>query len=79
MARKWIVLSPGIMTLVTKLYVDEKQNKLKRGSGGKEAGAPRRLSTVLDQLGLTYDIEELGWEILASMLPNDFKKFIPQA
>lgn len=78
MARKWIVLSPGIMTLVTKLYFDEEHNSLKRGSGGKDAGAPRRLSTVLDQLGLTYDIEELGWEALASMLPKDFSKFIPQ-
>lgn len=79
MARKWVVLSPGIMTLVTKLYFDEEKSALKRGSGGKDAGAPRRLTTVLDQLGLTYDIEELGWEVLADMLPNDFKKFIPYA
>lgn len=77
MARKWVVLSPGIMTLVTKLYFDEEKGTLKRGSGGKDAGAPRRLTTVLDQLGLTYDIETLGWEALAGMLPNDFKKFIP--
>ncbi|MGY4532655.1 hypothetical protein ACVW0Y_001784 [Pseudomonas sp. TE3786] len=76
MARKWIVLSPGIMTLVTKLYFDEEQKKLKKGSGGKDAGAPRRLSTVLDQLGLTYDIEVLGWKALAGMLPHDFKKFL---
>ncbi len=75
MARKWIVLSPGIMTLVTKLYFDEEKSALKRGSGGKDAGAPRRLTTVLDQLGLTYDIEELGWEVLADMLPNDFNRF----
>lgn len=77
MARKWIVLSPGIMTLVTKLYFDEGLGRLKKGSGGKDAGAPRRLSTVLDQLGLTYDIEDLSWDALASMLPNDFKRFIP--
>lgn len=76
MARKWIVLSPGIMSLVTNLYFDEAQGRLKRGSGGKDGGAPRRLSTVLDQLGLTYDIEELSWEVLAQMLPNDFRKFI---
>lgn len=78
MARKWVVLSPGIMTLVTKLYFDEEKIALKRGSGGKGAGSPRRLITVLDQLGLTYDIEELGWEALVAMLPNDFKKFISQ-
>lgn len=76
MARKWIVLSPGIMTLVTKLYFDEQEGKLKKGSGGKDKGAPRRLSTVLDQLGLTYDIEKLEWNKLAAMLPNDFKKFM---
>jgi len=78
MARKWIVLSPGIMSLVTRLYFDDTLGKLKKGSGGKDAGAPRRLSTVLDQLGLTYDIEELSWEVLASMLPNDFKRFTSQ-
>ena len=78
MARQWIALSPGIMTLATKLYFDDEKGKLRAGSGGKGAGASRRLSTVLDQLGLTYDIEELGWEALANMLPNDFKKFIPQ-
>lgn len=78
MARQWIMLSPGIMTLVTKLYFDDEQNKLKKGSGGKNAGAPRRLSIVLEQLGLTYDIEALGWEALAAMLPNDFKRFVPQ-
>ncbi|BBT18429.1 hypothetical protein WP8S17C03_44780 [Metapseudomonas otitidis] len=79
MARKWIVLSPGIMTLVTKLYFDEVQGKLRKGSGGKEGGASRRLSTVLDQLGLTYDIEGLDWQDLAKMLPKDFSKFLPQA
>ncbi|MGE6184581.1 hypothetical protein ACLHZ2_17735 [Aeromonas media] len=76
MSRKWIVLSTGIMTLVTKLYFDEAQGKLKKGSGGKDGGAPRRLSTVLEQLDLTYDIEELGCDILAKMLPNDFRKFM---
>ena len=79
MSRKWILLSPGIMTLATKLYFDEERKKLRTGSGGKGAGASRRLSTVLDQLGLTYDIEELGWEGLAVMLPNDFKRFAPLA
>ncbi|MFK8331863.1 hypothetical protein M2D63_017805 [Pseudomonas sp. BJa5] len=77
MSRQWIVLSPGIMTLVTKLYFDEEQGALKKGSGGKGAGAPRRLSTVLDQLALTYDIEDLSWDALAQMLPNDFRKFVP--
>ncbi|PTR29555.1 hypothetical protein [Pseudomonas sp. GV085] len=78
MSRKSIVLSPGIIELFTKLYFDVVQGGLKRGSGGKSAGSPRRLSTVLDQLSLTYDIETLGWSVLASMLPNDFKKFIPE-
>lgn len=78
MARKWIVLSPGVMNLVTKLYFDAEAKRLKRGSGGKGAGAPRRLSTVLDQFGLTYDIEALGWETLAGMLPNDFQRFLPE-
>ncbi|MCF5873824.1 hypothetical protein ACET8G_06480 [Aeromonas veronii] len=77
MARKWIVLSTGIMTLVTKLYFDEQEGKLKKGSGGKDKGAPRRLSTVLEQLGLTYDIEKLEWNKLAAMLPKDFDRFKP--
>ncbi|GFM91114.1 hypothetical protein [Pseudomonas cichorii] len=76
MSRKWIVLSPGIMTLVTKLYFEEQKGILKKGSGGKGEGAARRLSTVLDQLRLTYDIEDLSWDALAEMLPNDFKRFV---
>lgn len=76
MSRKWIVLSPGIMALVTNLYFDEKGKGLKKGSGGKDEGAARRLSTVLDQLRLTYDIEQLNSEVLSRMLPNDFHKFI---
>jgi hypothetical protein len=76
MSRQWIVLSPSIMTLVTNLFYEEKNGTLKKGSGGKAGGGARRLSTVLDQLGLTYDIENLSWEALAEMLPNDFRKFI---
>lgn len=75
MSRKPIVLSPGIMMLITKLYYDEAHGRLKRGHGSKEAGSARRLSIVLDQLRLTYDIEALGWEALADMLPRDFNRF----
>ncbi|MCS4312017.1 hypothetical protein M2397_002312 [Pseudomonas sp. BIGb0381] len=77
MSRKWIVLSPGLMELITRLYFDEATEKLKRGAGGKEAGSARRLTIVLEQLRLTYDIEQLGWEALSKMLPNDFRKFLP--
>ncbi|WP_339464054.1 hypothetical protein [Pseudomonas sp. EA_65y_Pfl2_P74] len=77
MSRKSVVNSPGIIELFTKLYYDDSVANLKRGSGGKDGGSPRRLSTVLDQLSLTYDIEALGWSGIANMLPNDFKKFIP--
>jgi hypothetical protein len=79
MSRKFVVNSPGLIELFTKLYYDVSKGSLKRGSGGKDAGSPRRLSTVLDQLSLTYDIEALGWNVLANMLPNDFEKFIPKA
>ncbi|MDR0191008.1 hypothetical protein RCO22_18850 [Pseudomonas yamanorum] len=76
MSRKWIILSPGLMELITKLYFDEASKKLKRGAGGKDAGSARRLTIVLEQLRLTYDIEQLGWEALSKMLPSDFKKFL---
>lgn len=77
MSRKWIVLSLGVMELITNLYFDEMTKKLKRGAGGKDAGSARRLAIVLEQLRLTYDIEQLGWEALSKMLPNDFGKFLP--
>jgi len=77
-ASKRHMLSPGVMELVTKLYFDEVEQKQKRGSGGKAGGSPRRLSAVLDQLGQTFDIEELGWKALAEKLPSDFKKFLPK-
>ena len=75
-ASKRHMLSPGVMELVTKLYFSEIEQKQKKGSGGKKGGSPRRLSAVLDQLGQTFDIEELGWEALAEKLPGDFKKFL---
>jgi hypothetical protein len=57
------------------LYFDEEQQRLKRGSGSKGAGSPRRLAVVRKQLDVTWDLYEVPSERLFRMLPKDFDRF----
>jgi hypothetical protein len=57
------------------LYFDEQLQKLKRGSGSKGAGSPRRLAIVRKQLDVTWDLYEVPSERLVGMLPRDFDRF----
>jgi hypothetical protein len=59
------------------IYFDDDQQKLKRGSGSKGAGSPRRLATVRRQLDVTWDLYELPTERFVRMLPKDFDRFRP--
>jgi hypothetical protein len=75
-SRQERVSNVAILELATKLYVDKQLGKLKRGAGGKSAGSPRRLSDVLDQLDLTWDLYATTGEELALMMPAEFKRFL---
>ena len=57
------------------LYYDELANKLKRGSGGKGGGSPRRLAAVRKQLDVTWEIIDLPFEEIMTKLPPEFDRF----
>lgn len=69
------VSSPKRLKLITSLYLDD-SGKLKRGSGGKDAGSPRRLKAVLGQLSLNWDIDSQTTLDTLEMLPAEFNRFI---
>lgn len=71
------MFAPGFQAAARALYFDEEQQKLKRGSGSKGAGSPRRLATVRRQLDVTWDLFEVPSERLIWMLPKDFDRFKP--
>jgi hypothetical protein len=58
------------------LYWDSKQGKLKKGSGSKGAGTPRRFSDIVGQFELTYDLNAMPSEDILGLFPDfEFKKF----
>jgi hypothetical protein len=71
------MFAPSFQAAARALYFDEAQQGLKRGSGSKGAGSPRRLATVRRQLDVTWDLYEVPPERLVQMLPKDFDRFKP--
>ena len=57
------------------LYFDDVNGKLKRGAGGKGPGSPRRLAKVRQQLNVTWEVEDLDYETIIGMLPDEFERF----
>lgn len=74
-ARKYTVTSRAVVQTATFLYFDMITGKLKRGAGGSAAGSPRRLSEVLQQFDLTYDLQAIPATRLLSILPKEFDRF----
>jgi hypothetical protein len=59
------------------LYFDDEQKKLKRGSGGKGGGTPRRLAKVRQQLDVTWNLFDLDEARILQLLPKEFDRFKP--
>lgn len=57
------------------LWFDSENQKPRRGSGGKGAGSPRRLATVVRQLQLTYDLSDCPLPDFLKLLPREFEKW----
>jgi hypothetical protein len=74
-ARQEFVTNPGIVELVTKLYYSP-TTKTKPGAGGKGKGSPRRLSDILWQFDLTWDLYAMSVDEFVSILPKEFDRFI---
>jgi len=75
-SRQEVVTNPGILALATKLYVDTATQRLKRGAGGKSSGSARRLTDVIEQFDLTWDLYASTGDELASVMPKEFAKFL---
>jgi hypothetical protein len=75
-ARKYTVTSAAVVRVATRLYLDPSSGKLKRGAGGAAGGSPRRLSEVLQQLDVTYDLQSISAERLLGILPGEFARFM---
>ncbi len=76
-ASQQVLGNPTIIEAAYKLYFDPASQKPKRGAAGKSAGSPRRLTAVIQQLALTYDIQVCSSDQFVSMLPVEFNRFIP--
>ena len=75
-SRQELVTNPGIMELATRLYVDLDEQRPKRGAGGKGGGSARRLSDIIEQFDLTWDLYAASGEELASVMPKEFSRFL---
>lgn len=75
MTGQYDMITPAFQQLARVLYYDTASGKLKRGSGSKGAGSPRRLRTLRRQLGVTWQIEDLTLEQLLEKLPSEFDRF----
>lgn len=75
-ARQELITSRQVVEVAGRLYYEPSTGGMRRGSGSKGPGTPRRLVAVLRQLSLNFDFQEIGTEALFSMLPKEFRKFI---
>lgn len=67
--------SKAIVKLAERLWLDQSTGLLRRGSGGKGPGSPRRLVAVLRQLQLTFDLADCSTETLLALLPSEFDRW----
>jgi hypothetical protein len=74
-ASKDILGNETVIAGAYRLYFDPAEQRPKRGSGGKGAGSPRRLSAIVQQLDLTYDLRDCTVEQFLALLPPEFDRF----
>lgn len=67
--------NPSVLKTAGKLYMN-KEEQHKRGAAGKGAGSVRRLTKVLAQLDVTWDLYSLTEDEIIDMLPSEFNRFI---
>jgi len=58
-----------------KLYWDEGNGKMKKGTGGKDNGAPRRLARIFRQFDVTWQVDKTDATAFVKRLPKEFDRF----
>lgn len=71
-----IGLNKGIVEAADILYWDNTKNKLKKGAGSSGPGTPRRFVKVINQFGLTFDLNALDGQSIIQLFPHEFNRFM---
>jgi hypothetical protein len=74
-SRQEFITNSVVMEVATALYVDPSTQKPKRGSQTKNVGAVRRLTDVLWQFDVTWDLYSTQLAELLGILPTEFNRF----
>jgi hypothetical protein len=74
-ARQEIIGNRTAIAVAYRLYFDPAAQRPKRGAGGKGEGTPRRLSAVVAQLDLTFDLRDCTVDRFLGLLPQEFERF----
>jgi hypothetical protein len=74
-SRQELVTNRVVMELVKTLYLDQESNRPRKGAAGKGKGSARRLTDILNQLDLTWDLHMMKVPDLLAMLPGEFDRF----
>jgi hypothetical protein len=76
MAYQGIATNKALIGTAYRLYWDENAQRLKRGSGSKGPGSPRRFSDVVGQFELTYDLNAMESKDIIELFPDrEFNKW----
>jgi hypothetical protein len=76
-ARQEVITNTHAVELATTIYYDPVSGSFKRGAAGKAGGSARRLSDVLNQFDVTWDLYSMSAGELLAKLPREFDRFRP--
>jgi hypothetical protein len=76
-SRQELVTNSSFIKAATKLYVNDEKDGHKRGAAGKGPGSARRLSDIISQLELIWDLYSLSSDEILEILPKEFERFQP--
>ena len=74
-SRQEIVTNKAVVETATRLYIDSKTNRPKRGAAGKGEGSARRFAEMLNQFDVTWDLSVMKSSDLIGILPREFDNF----
>lgn len=74
-SRQWIFGNRAIIRAAFEMYFDVPANRVRRGAGGSGGGSPRRLATIVDQLELTWDLQDCSPAQVVALLPKEFDRW----
>ncbi len=70
-----LITNKAVIETATRLYINPKTSSPRKGAAGKGAGSARRLTSILNQFDLTWDLYSMSTIDLITRLPQEFDKF----